>query len=209
MCNTIKWKKGEYINKAFSYIPPIDSNYSFLYHNFFPDKINKDYDKKNHQINEFMRMMNYASSSYEKCYDVFLSYKQKNDAVKIDDFDLYHTCVAFIAVHGEDLLLKYADKKIRESKKKLDGVCISTIHKAKGLEWNCVILANTDDDVIPNKTSMYGLPIHIKKNMLITYYPTSDIDSELCCYYVAVTRAKNHLILHHNEGKESIFIKGV
>ena len=59
-----------------------------------------------------------------------------------------------------------------------DGVIISTIHSAKGLEFNNVYIMNVIDERFPGMAKT-----------------KDDIDEELRCFYVALTRAKNNLTL--------------
>jgi hypothetical protein len=61
------------------------------------------------------------------------------------------------------------------SKIKDDHVCLSTIHKAKGLEWCVVFIINANDEMFPSG-----------KNDL-------DIEEERRLFYVAITRAKKYL----------------
>ena len=63
---------------------------------------------------------------------------------------------------------------------------ISTIHSAKGLEWECVFLIGLIDGVLPVSFSLDD---------------EEGIEEEQRLFYVAVTRAKKHLLLSvHHEG---------
>ncbi len=63
---------------------------------------------------------------------------------------------------------------------------LSTIHSAKGLEWDCVFLIGLMDGVLPVAFSLDH---------------KDEIEEEQRLFYVAVTRAKNHLVLSlHHEG---------
>ena len=53
-----------------------------------------------------------------------------------------------------------------------NSVTVQTIHKSKGLEYSRVYVVNVD-------TKTFKL----------------DDEDEFCCYFVAITRAKNHLII--------------
>ncbi|KAJ3268493.1 hypothetical protein HDV01_002714 [Terramyces sp. JEL0728] len=60
--------------------------------------------------------------------------------------------------------------------KRLDGhVCLSTIHRSKGLEWDVVIMIGMSDDIIPKSTE------------------TGSIEEAKRLFYVGVTRAKKNL----------------
>jgi DNA helicase-2/ATP-dependent DNA helicase PcrA len=63
---------------------------------------------------------------------------------------------------------------------------LSTIHSAKGLEWDCVFLIGLVDGVLPVAFSLDH---------------EDEIEEEQRLFYVAITRARNHLFLSlHHEG---------
>jgi DNA helicase-2/ATP-dependent DNA helicase PcrA len=63
---------------------------------------------------------------------------------------------------------------------------LSTIHSAKGLEWECVFLMGLMDGVLPVAFSLDH---------------EDEIEEEQRLFYVGITRAKNHLFLSlHHEG---------
>ena len=61
-------------------------------------------------------------------------------------------------------------------------ISLSTIHSSKGLEWDKVYLVGMNNSYFPNKKSC--------------------IEEERRIFYVAVTRAKKHLILTFNKNDE-------
>ncbi|MGO9379790.1 MAG: ATP-dependent helicase [Dissulfurispiraceae bacterium] len=71
-----------------------------------------------------------------------------------------------------------------ETKKEEKPLVLSTIHSAKGLEWDCVFLMGLIDGVLPVTFSLDE---------------EESIEEEHRLFYVAVTRAKNrlYLTLHH------------
>jgi superfamily I DNA/RNA helicase len=68
---------------------------------------------------------------------------------------------------------------------------MSTIHKAKGLEWDVVILINMSDDAIP-----------MQKNK-------EAIDEGRRLFYVAVTRAKHTLYIFHTRPEVTRYIRNI
>jgi DNA helicase II / ATP-dependent DNA helicase PcrA len=64
------------------------------------------------------------------------------------------------------------------------GVCVSTIHQAKGLEWRAVFLAGCEAGIMPNSKS-------------------TDLEEERRLAYVAMTRAKEYLAVtwSHSRGR--------
>lgn len=72
--------------------------------------------------------------------------------------------------------------------KKQGHVCLSTIHKAKGLEWKHVFLTNMSDDLIPKmKTPKY-------------------IEESRRLFYVGVTRAKEALYITYAAPKHAPYV---
>jgi DNA helicase-2/ATP-dependent DNA helicase PcrA len=61
-----------------------------------------------------------------------------------------------------------------------DRIVLSTIHSAKGLEWRAVIVINVAEGIFPGWRNMDD---------------QSGVDEDLRLLYVAVTRAKEHLVL--------------
>jgi DNA helicase-2/ATP-dependent DNA helicase PcrA len=66
-----------------------------------------------------------------------------------------------------------------KGKKDDDYLTLSTIHSAKGLEWHVVYVIHASDGFIPSD----------KAN------DTEGIEEELRQFYVALTRAKDHLFI--------------
>lgn len=71
---------------------------------------------------------------------------------------------------------------------KAGHVCLSTIHKAKGLEWDVVILANMSDDVIPKLK-------HEKA-----------VEEDRRLFYVGVTRARQYLYIFYYANPSTPYI---
>lgn len=71
-----------------------------------------------------------------------------------------------------------------------DGkVTVSTIHKSKGLEWDCVFIMGLNGHILPNSKS--------------------DIEEERRLMYVAMTRARDRLYLTAHGEKDSCFIDNI
>ena len=73
------------------------------------------------------------------------------------------------------------------------GVAISTMHKAKGLEWDTVFILGADDGTIPSKKAV----------------DQGNLEEERRLFYVAVTRAKRELYLSYTDNdstKKSRFV---
>lgn len=76
------------------------------------------------------------------------------------------------------------------SKKKKGGVCLSTFHGSKGLEWKFVFVVNINEKVIP----------------YIKAATAEELEEERRMFYVAITRAKDILYLSYlsSRHKESV-----
>lgn len=73
---------------------------------------------------------------------------------------------------------------------KNDCVCVSTIHQAKGKEWELVFLCAFNDGTLPIHSSLNGQSDQSASNPL-------EEERRLC--YVAMTRSKAHLVLSCSE----------
>lgn len=81
-----------------------------------------------------------------------------------------------------------------------------TVHKAKGLESECVIVINLID-------SIYGFPNKIKNDKIFKYvtyeYDNYPYSEERRLFYVALTRTKYHVYLLTKHNNESMFVKEI
>ena len=112
-------------------------------------------------------------------------------------------------LHLKEIILRIDEKekpfwKIEKYFKALsgvDGITINTIYQAKGLEYDAVILDQMNLGRIPHqrwdKVNKIYLP------------PTNDnIEDGRKLFYVAISRAKKHLIIIYN-WNPSMFIKNI
>jgi len=103
-------------------------------------------------------------------------------------YDSLEDLLADFAIESPDSGVKNAEYTPREEEKPLT---LSTIHSAKGLEWTNVYLLGLMDGVFPVSFSLGD---------------EDEIEEEHRLFYVAVTRAKNNLILslHHEASRGGI-----
>lgn len=95
--------------------------------------------------------------------------------------------------------LRRLQKIIKEKKPDYNSTFIlSTIHSAKGLEWDRVYLMDVADGIFPSR-----VPERNTKDRSEIKY----IEEERRLFYVAITRAKNDLNIFEIEGQPSTFIK--
>jgi DNA helicase-2/ATP-dependent DNA helicase PcrA len=80
----------------------------------------------------------------------------------------------------------------------VDAVQIMTVHQAKGLEWPVVFLFSTVDGRFPSK--MVGHPLNwcdIPRDLFDAGRYEGDLEDERRLFYVAITRARDALIVSH------------
>lgn len=76
-----------------------------------------------------------------------------------------------------------------------------TVHSAKGLEDDYVVILNVIDDVL-------GFPNKIKDNSVLSYLSNyNSLEEERRLFFVAMTRARKKVYIFTIKGKESIFVK--
>ena len=97
--------------------------------------------------------------------------------------------LAEFALSAKDLETFLAEAALQESYKKPDErggdedvVVLSTIHQAKGLEWDAVFLLHMTNGQFPNDRALRE---------------SNGIEEERRLFYVAITRAKTHLCLSY------------
>lgn len=76
--------------------------------------------------------------------------------------------------------------EIKKRSKKQEGVCLTTMHSSKGLEWKVVFIVDVNEDITPSK--------HAKT--------AKEFEEERRAFYVAVTRAKQCLHLSYTDGND-------
>lgn len=123
-------------------------------------------------------------SGYEKyCIANFDNYKDRLDDLKelINFAHTYKSIKKFLADTSLGETFK-GETVIEPAKDASDYLILSTIHQAKGLEWEAVILISLIDNQFPHPKSKED---------------PHQLEEERRLFYVAVTRAKNYLYLIH------------
>ena len=102
------------------------------------------------------------------------------------DTDYVHAFLA-LAKSMRTYLRELEDRAEQNNPPSLPGVVLSTLHAAKGLEWDHVFLAGVSDGILPMG---------------------NDIEEERRLFYVGLTRAKSELHLSYS-GSPSPFLSGI
>ncbi|URZ05951.1 ATP-dependent helicase [Clostridium felsineum] len=181
MANGIGAKTAERIYEIFR---SCNFNYQFIKNFKVPKKSKDDVEtifnimEESENIKVTAEKLKYIFKSFYENY-LYDEYNDEsienrlNDVKKfIEMAEEYITIDSFI----EDLIL---DNKNDDDKS--DVVTISTVHRAKGLEWDNVFLPYLNDDVFPS-------------NMSTTI---EELQEEQRLFYVAITRAKKNLFISY------------
>lgn len=138
--------------------------------------------------------INTSESSIEHLIDFYTDYKiKKIRAAKFDkEENRQEALMAVNAQRDELMVLTILARDFAKLSEFLDssvdshgvneeegGVVLSTVHSAKGLEFDTVFVMDCSDGLFPRS---YKVGTH-------------EDNEELRCFYVAVTRAKNHLYI--------------
>jgi len=87
----------------------------------------------------------------------------------------------------EGLVRELGDRAEAQNAPTVDGVTLSTIHAAKGLEWDAVIIVGASDGL---------LPINLAEG-------PEAVEEERRLLYVAVTRAREHLVISYARARNA------
>lgn len=79
------------------------------------------------------------------------------------------------------------------------GVCLSTFHSLKGLEFKNVIIIDLQESIFPNITMIENKPYSDEAKQSL-------IECETRLFYVAITRTKKNLIMYYNKSDPSYYI---
>lgn len=150
---------------------------------------NLSYDEKAISIIQNSLLDRFYNLDFEVTLDVGLIQVAEifNNIFEIDHF-LFHELLDRIS---NDELPYWTLEKYFKTLSGVDGITINTIHQAKGLEFDAVILDQMNVGKIPyqfwDQTNGVYLPL-----------TAESIDDGRKLFYVALSRAKKHLIVLHN-----------
>jgi DNA helicase-2/ATP-dependent DNA helicase PcrA len=146
--------------------------------------------EKFRQIDDFMSLFDAVADFYFDTRQRALDNSSRNSDSRDEEqqsIDNDRLVVSQLKVMASkyDTVLHFMDDitldSVTEEDDDTDRLTISTIHSAKGLEWDVVIVMDCMDGVFPKvDAAKLGGP---------------EDEEELRCFYVAMTRAKRHLVL--------------
>lgn len=149
--------------------------------------------KQLHKITKPKDFINYLSNNmnYRQWLIQFSEFMGKTPDENLAIFGtLLEEASEFDNMNDWILYVKHYELKLKELKKnkKKNGICLSTFHSAKGLEWNTVFVANVNEGITP----------------FVKAETPADLEEERRMFYVAITRAKMQLFLTYIEGIKSL-----
>ena len=199
-------------NSSLSIVAALISNdFSFtLPHNFCPVKkyyVNRfwlEYIRIANRIKTPIKVWRKITESNfkEKCIRSNNLFNANTESIDIS-IDFMKTICSLARSHEEvkelteKVFTAYSSGNHKGTKSQECEIFLTTIHSAKGLEYDTVFIIDLNKDEFPGKSSISGILLEEERRL----------------FYVAVTRAKNNLFLMYPENfatlsrEESIFIK--
>jgi DNA helicase-2/ATP-dependent DNA helicase PcrA len=111
---------------------------------------------------------------YEELLDV-LDELQEN----AKNFESFGEWLQYMKDYKEELLRQFEENR----NKNVDSVTIATMHSSKGLEFDVVFIVDANEGITPHKKAILD----------------ADIEEERRLFYVAMTRAKDHLYIYSSK----------
>jgi DNA helicase-2/ATP-dependent DNA helicase PcrA len=115
-----------------------------------------------------------------------LAREMKEGSIELDSVDLESSSNTKTKTSMRTFLRELEDRAEQNNPPTLPGVTLSTLHSAKGLEWNHLYLIGVSDGLLPMSNS-------------------NDLNEERRLFYVGVTRAKQNIQITY-AGKPSEFL---
>lgn len=126
-----------------------------------------------------------AGATYEIHYMAIGAAPFHDGGWSFDDSSIFQFVFAWCVKNPNGTIQQYldwlatVDVQDELDGEELDGMTLCTIHAAKGLEWPVVVVAGCNEGILPSKQAIAA----------------GEIEEERRLMYVAMTRAKDHLIL--------------
>lgn len=133
------------------------------------------------------------AAGYDGYLKNYAEYRNKEQAEYRDVMDFFMTeAKEYDTFEDWYLHIDQYNREVEELNRKTqdEGILLSTMHKAKGLEWPIVFVVHANDNVIPSSQSS----------------KQEDIEEERRLFYVALTRAKEQLYVSSFDRFRSRFV---
>ncbi|MFC1845767.1 ATP-dependent helicase [Candidatus Dependentiae bacterium] len=118
------------------------------------------------------------------------SYDQNEAQARIDNVKELIRSVKYLEEQGSQTISAFLDEvalmqeKTVEGEEEKDAVLLMTLHAAKGLEFDTVIIIGLEDGLLPSSRS---------------FIDSDALEEERRLFYVGITRAKERLLLTHSK----------
>lgn len=150
------------------------------------------------QIRKKLSSRNYIKNSINLVYT-------DNEAKSLEILLKKIDNVLIIGRNNKDIDSILKNSKFKKDNSKIiyenKNIRFLSVHKAKGLEEEHVVILNVVDDVL-------GFPNKLPENNIIKYIVNNNPqEEERRLFYVALTRAKKKVYIFTKRNKESIYIK--
>ena len=123
----------------------------------------------------------------EKGKDVSEEFEELEELMRLSrEFETIELWLEHIENY-DAILYEIAQQEKRLKKMNTYAVSMVTMHASKGLEWDVVILPDVNEGVIPHKKAVTD----------------AELEEERRMFYVAMTRAKQHLFIFYIQEKEA------
>ena len=125
-----------------------------------------------------------------KLYDFYFKFSARSTTAE----NRVKTCEAFIKFSGRqnlsavDLLTKIERLRLAGLDQQLDSVLITSVHRAKGLEWPLVVLPGLEEGSFPFYEEMTGGEISIEDERRLFYVAITRAVEKLCLIYPVDTK---------------------
>ncbi len=109
---------------------------------------------------------------------------------RIENIQELENAMKHFASHGTDMVEKFLHEvallqdKLAHQQTSSDAVLLMTLHAAKGLEFDTVILPGLEDGILPTQRSTYN---------------SNAIEEERRLFYVGITRARENLVITYTK----------
>lgn len=138
---------------------------------------------------EFLKRLPFSQAfSYLKnafCYERFLKTEAEKNKIDCKEYISIFSELAELGKEAEtyENWLEYLMDERENTKNETEGISLLTFHGSKGLEFKEVFIIDVNEEITPHKKALTD----------------EDAEEERRMFYVAVTRAKEHLYLCYTE----------
>lgn len=133
-------------------------------------------------------------------WDGVVSYLQMD---RQEDLEFTQSIISYFNVNKtfKELQIEHSvtTRVIERDQASRKGVCVSTFHSLKGLEYDNVFILDMQESIFPNTTFIDMKPYDEETKLL-------QKETETRLFYVAITRVRKNLKIYHSQSDPSIYI---